>query len=78
MTITVKATVWEDSGFWVSAAWAEEPDGDLVAVSHMKSHYFTEWADAMASSQMLRAAVERELMDEIHAERTTRRQEPRA
>lgn len=62
---------------WLTVAWIHDTDlltGKPINIRHRFADAPT-WHDAMQAAQQLRADLERELMDEVHASRASRRTE---
>lgn len=78
MTITIKGQVirlrpvppWRVTTPWAARAVVLN-DRDFLR--HSPTVYAASWPEAMQAAQLARADLDRELMDEIHAERTDRR-----
>lgn len=82
MTITIRATVRRNLNTratpdrkWFALAWVEGDDSALDARTRSRIQYAHSHPEALQAAQVLRAEVERELMDEVHASRASRREE---
>lgn len=58
---------------WFVAVWVEERDGHLITHRLWRFDWCATHARALEAAGQARAAVEQELMDEVHARRASRR-----
>lgn len=74
MTLTIRASVRRlDHQWWVASAWAN--DATKYAPGTVRQADAPTWPEAMQLAQVLRAELDRDLMDEVHAERVARHAE---
>ncbi|GAA1790836.1 hypothetical protein [Leucobacter iarius] len=81
MTARIRALVHRDTRrsvdsccTWITLAWIEDPDEpDRTSCTRMV--YRPSWPEAMQEAQVLRAELDRLLMDEMHASLAARRTE---
>lgn len=80
MTITIRTQVSNDVRTGQCRAGDPLPWSAWVCVEHddgrrtnHRGRWVASWPEAMQAAYKLRSDLDRELMDEIHAERTTRR-----
>ena len=78
--VHAKVKRWANDGqpdAWLALAWITDTDAE-TSLPINRRHRFADaptWHDAMQAAQALRAELDRELMDEVHASRASRRAE---
>ncbi|MGO2139841.1 MAG: hypothetical protein ACTH30_05465 [Leucobacter sp.] len=75
MSIEIRAKVKRHNGNWSSCAYSLSTDQatGLPIANHHKFSADRSWAEAMQSAYLMLAALEQQLMDEVHASRASRR-----